>query len=240
MPGFSPLSPASALLCCPGLVPYDQALTWQQRLAQARLDQNDRPDVLLVLTHEPVYTLGRGASLDFLKFLPQNSPIPLHRVGRGGQVTHHCPGQLVAYPILNLQRHQPDLHWYLRQLEQVVIDTLAPFGLVGERRSSLTGVWLDGVKVAAIGIQAKRWITTHGLALNICPDLRGFDAIVPCGLSQESVGSLAQFCPHITYDDVQRQFIKTFAQTFHLTLEEVSPQDLGYGTRATAKGGEIP
>lgn len=175
-------------------------------------------DVLLLLEHPPVYTLGQGATLEFLKFDPEISSAELHRVERGGEVTYHCPGQLVGYPILNLQRHQPDLHWYLRQLEEVVIQAIAPFGLKGDRIPGLTGVWVEGRKVAAVGIKVSRWITMHGFALNVDPDLSGFEAIVPCGIPDKPVGSLAQFIPGISKTDVQEQVKLAFSRVLNLHL----------------------
>jgi len=207
---------STSYLYCAGLVPYAQALDWQMQWVQQRCDQPNLPDILLLLEHPIVYTLGRGSSLAFLR-CPEHS-LPLHRVGRGGEVTYHCPGQLVGYPILNLQRHQPDLHWYLRQLEQVIIDVIRSYHLPADRKVGLTGVWIGDVKVAAIGIQVKRWITSHGFALNICPDLTGFEAIVPCGIEAYRVGSLQQFIPDIAYQEVQCRLIEQFARSFQLQL----------------------
>ena len=209
-----------------GCVDYPQAWAWQQQLQQNRRQDPDRPDVLLLLEHPPVYTLGRGASLDYLNFDPQQPPAPLYRIERGGEVTHHAPGQLVGYPILNLRRHRCDLHWYLRQLEEVLIQVLASYELQSERIAGLTGVWVAGKKVAAIGVQASRWITLHGFALNVCPDLAGFEAIVPCGIGDRAVGSLAEFCPEITIDDVRSRVAHTFSQVFDLPLEACSLADL--------------
>ncbi|MEX0588823.1 MAG: lipoyl(octanoyl) transferase LipB, partial [Cyanobium sp.] len=164
--------------------PVSFELGWEaQRSLQQRLLLNpEGPEAVLLLEHEPCYTMGRGASEAFLRFDPRSPPLPLHRIDRGGEVTHHAPGQLVLYPVLNLQRHGADLHLYLRQLEQVVIDVLAGLDLRGERIAGLTGVWLEGRKVAAIGVGARRWISQHGLALNVDGDLSGFEAVVPCGL----------------------------------------------------------
>jgi lipoyl(octanoyl) transferase len=158
---------------------YLEALAWQRSLVQSRIDNPDLEDVLILLEHPPVYTLGQGATLEFIKFDPENSEIEIHRVERGGEVTYHCPGQIVGYPILNLHRHQQDLHWYLRQLESVLIKVLRVYGLSGDRIPGLTGVWVEGRKVAAIGIKVKRWITMHGFALNVCPDLSGFEQLFP-------------------------------------------------------------
>jgi lipoyl(octanoyl) transferase len=201
-----------------GLTPYSQAWAWQQaRMAERRQDGN-LPDLLWLLEHPPVYTLGQGADLQFLKFDPATADYELHRIERGGEVTYHCPGQLVGYPILNLARHQTDLHWYLRQLEAVVILALAHYGLAGERRSGLTGVWIEDRKVAAVGIKVSRWITMHGFALNVCPDLSGFERIVPCGLADHTVGSLHQWLPGLTVDQVRPQLAAAFAAVFDLTL----------------------
>ncbi|WP_225913834.1 lipoyl(octanoyl) transferase LipB [Leptolyngbya ohadii] len=175
-------------------------------------------DLFLLLEHPPVYTLGQGSSIDFLKFDLADAPYPIVRIERGGEVTHHCPGQLVGYPILNLRYYQQDLHWYLRQLEEVLIRVLANYQLEGERIPGLTGVWVEKRKVAAIGIKVSRWITMHGFALNVSPDLSGFQHIVPCGISDRPVGSLAQFVPDIQIDRVRQQVADAFAEVFHVEL----------------------
>ncbi|MGQ9838427.1 MAG: lipoyl(octanoyl) transferase LipB [Cyanobacteriota bacterium] len=157
-------------------------------------------------------------------------PIEVLRVERGGEVTYHGPGQWVGYSMLNLKRYsathrsgeQPDLHWYLRQLEQVLIECLAHFGLKGERIPGLTGVWVEGSKLAAIGIKVSRWITYHGFALNVCPDLTAFAQIVPCGIPDRPVGSLAQFCPQVTMAGVVPVLIESFCQVFGFQAQEVS------------------
>ncbi len=201
-----------------GLVPYGQAWAWQRQQVRDRRQDPTLPDCLLLLEHPPVYTLGQGADPTLVKFTPGPGDPPVERVERGGEVTYHCPGQLVGYPILNLRRHTPDLHWYLRQLEAVLVATLASLGLRAERKAGLTGVWMQDHKVAAIGIKASRWITMHGFALNICPDLSGFDRIVPCGITAYPVGSLAQFLPGLTRAQVQPHLEHHFAATFDCTL----------------------
>ncbi len=219
----------------PGEVPYRTAWAWQQsRLAQMIRDPQ-MPDGLLMLTHPAVYTLGAGADPQFLKHLSQPIGSPtvhpgspsgqgpeILRVERGGEVTYHGPGQWVGYAMLNLKRHCPDLHGYLRQLEEVVIQTLAHFGLTGERIPGLTGVWVEGRKVAAIGIKVSRWVTYHGFALNVCPDLAAFEAIVPCGIPDRPVGSLAQFCPEVTMAEVAAVLVKSFCNVFGLQAQVVS------------------
>ncbi len=214
----------SCLLYRPGMVPYDVAWAWQRSLLTSRIQQPNQADALILLEHPPVYTLGQGASLEFLKVAPAQLGAEIYRVERGGEVTYHCPGQLVGYPILNLRYYQQDLHWYLRQLEEVLIQAIAPLGLQGDRIPGLTGVWVDGHKVGAIGIKVSRWITMHGFSLNVCPDLQGMQQIVPCGIADRPVGSLAQFLPHtadITVEALSQQVVSAFATVFDVNLQPV-------------------
>ncbi len=199
-------------------MPYLEAWEWQKRLVSDRKLNPDLEDVLILLEHLPVYTLGQGATTEFLKFNSTQTEYELHRIERGGEVTYHCPGQLVGYPILNLNDYCKDLHWYLRQLEEVIIQVLSVYGLAGTRIPGLTGVWVEGRKVAAIGIKVSRWITMHGFALNVCPDLEGFDRIVPCGIPDKPVGSLAQFVPSITVEQVRHEVAIAFAAVFGVKL----------------------
>jgi lipoyl(octanoyl) transferase len=210
-----------------GLTPYNAAWAWQQQAVADRKANPNLPDCLLLLEHPSVYTLGQGSDSGFLKFDPNHTEYELYRIERGGEVTHHCPGQLVGYPILNLQRHQKDLHWYLRQLEEVVIQTLAVYGLVGERIEGLTGVWVEGRKVAAIGIKVSRWITMHGFALNVCPDLKGFERIVPCGIADRGVGSMVEWLPGITMGTVRSTVVRSFETVFEVdcvTVQDLAPR----------------
>ena len=168
-----------------GRVDYAEALALQQSLRDALLDGRGDQAVLL-LEHPDVITLGRGARSDTMLLSESElleAGYALHRVSRGGDVTWHGPGQLVGYPILDLSRHGGDVHAYLRRLEDVLIDTLADFGLTGRRRQGYAGVWLDRCrKIASIGVGVRRWVTTHGFALNVSCDLSRFGAILPCGL----------------------------------------------------------
>jgi lipoyl(octanoyl) transferase len=213
----------------PAPVPFARAWGWQRQLQQRLLADPNGPDTLLLLEHEPCYTLGRGASLAFVGFDPADPPLPLFRVDRGGEVTHHAPGQLVLYPVLNLQRHGTDLHRYLRDLEQVVIDLLAELGLRGERCEGLTGVWLQGHKVAAIGVGARRWISQHGLALNVNCPLQGFTAIVPCGIGDRPVGRLVDWLPQIGPDAVRPMLLAAFCHRFGLSLRAAAAPELPEG-----------
>ncbi len=201
-----------------GIISYQTAWDYQRSLVKQRQEDPTLPDTLLLLEHPSVYTLGTGADDRFLKFDPSETQWEVYRIERGGEVTYHCPGQIVGYPILNLRYYRQDLHWYLRQLEEVIIQVLNKYDLQGERIEGLTGVWLNGVKVAAIGIKVSRWITMHGFALNVCPNLKGFGYIIPCGIEDKPVGSLEQFLPDIKTKQVYKDIMMAFAQVFPVRL----------------------
>jgi lipoyl(octanoyl) transferase len=200
------------------ITPYSLAWAQQRSLVEARIADPDLPDMLLLLEHPPVYTLGTGSDIKFIKFNLDKTDKEVYRIERGGEVTYHCPGQLVGYPILNLRYYQQDLHWYLRQLEEVILQTIAIYGLSGARIAGLTGVWVEGYKIAAIGIKVSRWITYHGFAINVCPDLSGFAEIIPCGIANKPVGSLQQFLPNISLMQVQQDLSRVFASVFGVEL----------------------
>ncbi|MEL6495114.1 MAG: lipoyl(octanoyl) transferase LipB [Cyanobacteria bacterium J06623_7] len=204
------------------VISYARAWEYQRSLVDERINNPDLNDVLILLEHPAVYTLGTGSSLDFLNFEPQNSDFEIYRTERGGEVTYHCPGQLVGYPIINLRNYQTDLHWYLRQLEAVIINTVGEYGLNAYRMPEFTGVWLEGKKIAAIGIKVRRWITMHGFALNVCPDMSGFKQIVPCGIADKPVGSLQEFIPNLTIERVRQDIARSFATVFRVELIEQS------------------
>jgi len=167
-----------------GRVPYGAALELQRRLAQERIEGRI-PDTLLLLEHPPVITLGRGTRQTSLPIDPEalkRRGVEVVEIERGGDVTYHGPGQLVGYPIIDLQQHRPDLHWYLRRLEDVLITALFGLGIEAERREQYTGVWTKGRKIASIGIHVRQWVTWHGFALNVTTDLSPFSLIVPCGI----------------------------------------------------------
>ena len=208
---------------------WDLQRRWQERLLLDSATGADAEAVWL-LQHPRCFTLGRGASEDHLLFDPEHPPAPLHRIDRGGEVTHHAPGQLVAYPVLDLRRRRTDLHWYLRQLEQVVIDVLQALGLQGERIEGLTGVWLDQRKVAAIGVGCRRWITQHGLALNVTCDLEGFRSVVPCGLKGRSVGRLRDWIPDLEIEIVQSLLRDALAARFDLVWQDSGREMAGAET----------
>ena len=170
-------------------------------------------DTLLLLEHPHVYTLGRGASEAFIVSPPAG--VPIHRVSRGGEVTYHGPGQLVGYPILKLEGPARDVHGYLRALEEVLIRALAACGISAGRREGLTGVWIGNRKIASLGVGIKRWVTLHGFAINVNPDLAYFGGIIPCGIAGCAMTSVAeQGHPEISQNEfsdiVEREFTGVF------------------------------
>jgi len=178
-----------------GRVPYADALARQRALAEDRIAGRLATDVLLLLEHPPVVTLGRGTRATSLPVAPdalRRRGIEVHEIERGGDVTYHGPGQLVGYPIFDLAAHRKDLHWFLRQVEQALILALAHFSIVGERREGYTGVWTGGRKIASIGIHVRQWVTWHGFALNVTTDLSPFELIVPCGIPDVVMTSVAK------------------------------------------------
>lgn len=216
-------------------VPYREAWDLQHTLVDELKRDSEAPDTLILLEHQPVYTLGTASKLENVLFpaphvfkpgdrisnkstpvLKEGEDVDIVRTERGGEVTYHGPGQIVVYPILNLRRHKMDLHWYLRSLEDVVISMLKEeYALNAERKDGLTGVWVDDQKVCAMGLKVSKWITMHGFALNVNMNLNPFKRIVPCGISNYGVSSL-----HLLASDAHSQnraregIIRTFDKTF--------------------------
>lgn len=178
-----------------GLIEFQDAWRRQREVADAIL-RHDAPDTLVLCEHPAVITLGRvtkQGSVVTPADLLRSRGVDVVEIDRGGEATVHVPGQLVGYPIFNLQRTKPDLHWFLRTIEQSIIDALSPFGLQAERMDGLTGVWIEQQrKICAIGIHCSRWITTHGFALNVNNSLELFQDIIPCGITDRGVTSIAQ------------------------------------------------
>lgn len=178
-----------------GRLGYHTGHALQRLVSQQRIDGVIDRDVLLLVEHEPTITLGRGTKASSL---PQSvdalraSGLTVAAIERGGDVTWHGPGQLVGYPILDLHQHREDLHWYLRQVEEVLIRALTTLGITADRTPGYTGVWTEGRKIASIGIHVRQWVTTHGFALNILNNLSAFDVIVPCGISGVTMTSVAR------------------------------------------------
>lgn len=172
-----------------GRMAFAEALALQESILEKKRADSSAADALLLLEHDPVYTIGRTP--DRSSLLGANHlPHPLFGINRGGQATYHGPGQLMAYPILDLRRHAQDLHRYLRWLEGTVIDLLAEYGITAERNEGLTGVWVGPRKIASIGVGVRHWITMHGFALIVGGDLTAFGHIVPCGITDVTMTSM--------------------------------------------------
>ncbi|MFP4541408.1 MAG: lipoyl(octanoyl) transferase LipB [Opitutales bacterium] len=206
-----------------GLVPYDTALERQLAAVQRRREEAT-PDTLILVEHPPVYTVGvrKDAARHLLwdEAALEAAGITVHPTNRGGDITYHGPGQLVGYPVVSL-RERRDLHAYLRALEDVLIHAVGRFGLVADRREGLTGIWCGERKIAAIGVAVKSWITYHGFALNIAPDLSHFTGIVPCGIGSEqgSVTSMERELGEApVWPRVEAAVVRAFREVF------------GYGT----------
>jgi lipoate-protein ligase B len=205
-----------------GLIDYDDASELQKRL-HGRVADGTLPNQLLLLEHPHIYTLGRRAKTsDILatdEFLSKER-VRVHRTDRGGEVTYHGPGQLVAYPIVNIKRWGGGPLKYVRALEQTVIATLGELGIVANSQDCPTGVWVDDAKIAAIGVRISRGTTTHGVSLNVDPNLSMFDHIVPCGMADlkvTAISALAQDEMHI--DQVIPVFVRNFGRTFGFKME---------------------
>ena len=228
---FSPLQRENSELPCVavydmtrrGPVAYGEAMELQSRLLASRVSNETLVDGLIIAEHEAVYTLGRGATEEHVCYDPseQGAP-PLVRTERGGDVTYHGPGQLVAYPVLQLASYKRDSHWYLRALEEVVIRTCKSLGIPdAERHDDHTGVWLRGHKIAATGVALRKWVTYHGIALNVSPTMSDFNRIVPCGLHDEQVGCLKDIDGFHDIDlrkDVLPRFLTEFQDVFQADL----------------------
>jgi lipoate-protein ligase B len=205
-----------------GRVGYGEVLALQRRRASARM-RGEVEDCLLLVEHPPVITLGRGAKRRHLladEDLLRARGIAVWEVERGGDITFHGPGQLVGYPILDLTRHGKDLHRYMRSLEEVLIRTLQPYGIHGERSVGQTGVWVHGAKIASIGVHVTQWVSRHGLALNVSPDLGAFDLIVPCGLSGIRMTSMAALLKRqVPVQTVAESVAEQFALVFDCAMQ---------------------
>ena len=200
-----------------GRVRYADALELQAQLVADR--QAGRiGDTLLLLEHEPVFTLGRNARRDHV-LLPEAElrarGFEMFEVGRGGDVTHHGPGQVVGYPILDLSPDRRDVHRYVRDLEEVMIRVCADYGTVASRIAGLTGAWVGDAKIGAIGVRIARWVTSHGFAFNVANDLGPFRLIVPCGIRGRGVTSVEQVLGHpVAVDEAISRLVERFREVF--------------------------
>ena len=198
-----------------GPLDYAAAFELQQQLAERR-KRGEIPDQLLLLEHPHVITLGRSARREHILNVPPE--VEVHETNRGGDVTYHGPGQLVGYPIVDLAAmNKRDVVWYVRSIEEALIAARADFGITGERIPCLTGVWVGGEKIAALGVHLSRWVTCHGFALNVNTDLAYFACIVPCGIRDHGVTSMQKVLGHpVEMEAVKRSVIRSFERIFSL------------------------
>lgn len=205
-----------------GLVDYAAMYERQLQVCEA-VASGSRSPTLFLLEHTPTITLGRRARREHIVADADalaRAGVRCVETDRGGDVTYHGPGQLVVYPILDLNTWRPSVNWYIRALEETVIRLLQSFGLAGERRPGLTGVWVDEGKVAAVGVGLRHWTTYHGLAVNVCPDEEHWQMIIPCGIPYRPVTSLARLLSaQPSMDEVVARYLQAFSKTFDCRLD---------------------
>jgi len=231
-----PFDPVSQLLICDlGLLSWSDAFALQERLVAARKAVAIE-DVFLLCEHPHVITLGRNASQKNLlasEHVLRQKGVELRETNRGGDITYHGPGQIVGYPILNLDGIRRDVHWYVRTLEEAMIRASADFGIIAYRIPGKTGIWVQLAgnipeeKLAAIGVHISRWVTSHGFAYNVSTDLRFFDLIIPCGITDRKATSLEKLLQReVSMDEVRPRLVHHLAELFSLTPRQVSPAEL--------------
>ncbi len=213
-----------------GVIDYNKALRLQEQLVKARL-ADDIPDTVLFLQHPPVLAIGASGGEDNIigdRDVLAEEGIAVVHTDRGGNITVHEPGQLVGYPIFNLDIRGKDLHQYVRNLEEVVIKTLRDFSIAAHRNSGNPGVWIGEDKVCALGIRVSRWVTKHGFALNVNNELKCFSHVHPCGVTNGRVTSMSLLTGHnVRIEDIMPHIIGHFAQVFNVTMKLEPPENLG-------------
>ena len=192
---------------------YKAVWDLQKEMQQQRI-KGEIEDTLILVEHDPVYTLGKNANEDHL-LQSRDESVDVFNIERGGDITFHGPGQLVGYPILDLSNYKKSVSWYMRTLEQVLIDTLIEFKITAQQNDGLTGVWVGDEKIAALGVRISRWVTMHGFALNVNPDLSFYDGIIPCGIFDHGVTSMEQLLGETqNNDNVKNMVIEKFNKYF--------------------------
>ena len=226
-----------------GRTRYADAWRFQQQVWELRCAQTIG-DVLLFTEHEHVYTIGKGGDTDHLLASGnelKEGGVDFFQIDRGGDVTYHGPGQVVGYPIIDLKNYVPDLHKYLRNLEEVIIRALKRFGIDGTREEGFTGVWVKGDKIAAIGVKVSRWVTMHGFALNVNTDLAKFDRIIPCGIFHKGVTSMQLLLGRtLSLEDVQAELTAAFGTVFDCETRTVKSSDLTAGNSVIETQRPVP
>lgn len=202
-----------------GRHPYMPIWELQKRLHEKRV-ADEIPDVVLLLEHEHVYTFGKNANKDLLlDSKPHDAEVV--QIDRGGQVTYHGPGQLVVYPILDLHNYKMSVSWYMRNLEEVIIRSLQTLKLEASRKDDLTGVWIDDEKICAMGVRLSRWVTMHGFALNLDPDMKYFDGMIPCGIFKYGVTSIQNQGINMSMKTLVSYITESFTSLFDERNDEV-------------------
>ncbi len=196
-----------------GQMDYNSAWNLQKHL-QIKVMDGQCEDTLLLVEHEPVYTFGKNADENhLLEQMPHD--VKVFHVERGGDITFHGPGQLVGYPILDLNLYRKSINWYMRSLERVIIQTLDSFGIKGDVKEGLTGVWVDDEKIAALGVRISHWVTMHGFALNVSTDLSYYDGIIPCGIFEYGITSMEKLLGrHVEMEKVKTSIVNNFNLMF--------------------------
>lgn len=222
--------------------PYRPVWDYQRRLQQLRINQ-EIPDTLIFVEHDPVYTIGKNGSdlhvVASAAFLEEKGIEVVH-VDRGGDVTYHGPGQLVGYPIFDLHQHRQSVSFFMRQLEQVFIETLAEFGLEGRREEGYTGVWIGDEKIAALGVRISRWVTMHGFAFNVNTDLSHFAGIIPCGIFHKGITSLEKKLGRPAgMEAVKKIVLQSFQNVFGFSEARTATADLETVDREKEVGSEV-
>ena len=191
-----------------GLQPFHPIWNLQKQLHEKRVS-GSIPDVVLLLEHEHVYTLGKNADRNhLLDSKPSNAEVV--QIDRGGEVTYHGPGQLVCYPIIDLHNYQMSVSWYMRTLENVVIRCMQEFGIESKQKDGLTGVWVDDEKICSMGVRLSKWVTMHGFALNLNPDMAYFDGMIPCGIFEHGVTSLNDLEVEYILENIINSLVNSF------------------------------
>lgn len=204
------------------LIKYKDGLQMQQ-IAFEKVRNEEYEGILIVLEHYPVYTIGTGGGWENLlcsrEYLKEQG-IDIVEINRGGNITFHGPGQVVAYPVFNLSRLKCDAHRYMESLEQAVINVLSEYGIEGSRKPEYKGVWINDKKVSAVGVHLKKWITSHGLSFNINVDKNFFYQINPCGITEFGIASLEDFAENVDIGDVKQKLVESFENVFDIRFEE--------------------
>ena len=196
-----------------GLSDYNDTWKLQKKLQSKRI-LGEIEDHLLLVEHPPVFTLGKNASKQHI--INNSEDVSIIQTDRGGNITFHGPGQLVCYPILDLNHYKRSITWYMRELEQLIIDVLGEYDIKASRKKGLTGTWVKDKKIAALGVRISRWVTMHGFSLNINPDLNFYKNIIPCGIKEYGVTSMAKIMGNEvpSMDEVKTKMTKQFTKNF--------------------------